>query len=607
MAEKDIFSYIQTQENAFETEEVQLGDNWSWNMRIHVQMIFHLMNSQFYTGKNDWMRSFKNIMEPLIDLANWTEDIEVKDIVFFIENDESRVFSFLLKKYHDEVYVREHNLDEFIDEITEQDNTYGGIITQKTNDPKPETLELNRLAFCDQTNIVGGPMFFKYSFSPDGLRKMSERGWGEESNGATISLDELVELAQSEKDSLVRIGTKKNKTPGKVIDVYVGRGNLPEHYLDDSDNFDDWYNQVHVVAFYTDKKNNKKGVSLYRKKEDESTIKFFTAKPVSGRGLGRGVGEQLLPDQIWTNWVNINKHELLKAASKVIPYTDDENFSDKNNLQDVDNLEIMKVGQGRTFGRVPTVGSENYQLFDAAVNEWFAHAQLSASAQDPILGKEAVSGTTFRGQERTVAQGRGPHDRKRGKRAKFIEEIYRDWIIPQMIKEITKGKEFIATLSSNDISWVVDQLATNYANGKITERMMDFSKPIPTKQEQDELKRVFKEQFTKQGNKSLVSIIKDEYRGKKVNIGINVANKQKDLANLSDKILSIFQFIFANPQAFQQAMQIPSLAKSFHDILEFSGLNQADFMSLIQPPSSVPVESPIQPPQLQLNAQNGEG
>jgi hypothetical protein len=38
--------------------------------------------------------------------------------------------------------------------------------------------------------------------------------------------------------------------------------------------------------------------------------------------------------------------------------------------------------------------------------------------------------------------------------------------------------------------------------------------------------------------------------------------------------------VFTNPQAFQQAMQVPALSKSFNDILEFSGLNQSDFMSL---------------------------
>ena len=99
----------------------------------------------------------------------------------------------------------------------------------------------------------------------------------------------------------------------------------------------------------------------------------------------------------------------------------------------------------------------------------------------------------------------------------------------------------------------------------------------------------------------MLEILKDEFKDIKVKMGINIAGKQKDLANLSDKILSIFQFVFSNPQGFQQAMQIPALAKSFQDILEFSGLNQIDFLSLTQPPAQ-PMQAPQQPAQpLQLN------
>ena len=94
--------------------------------------------------------------------------------------------------------------------------------------------------------------------------------------------------------------------------------------------------------------------------------------------------------------------------------------------------------------------------------------------------------------------------------------------------------------------------------------------------------------------------MKGEFKGISIKMGINIANKQKNLVNLTDKILSIFQFAFANPQQFQQAMQIPSLAKSFNDILEFSGLNQADFASLIQPPKQPPVETRAPKP-LELN------
>ena len=118
MNDPSIFSYIKTEEARFETEEVKIGDNWNWNFRTHVQLIFHLKNGIFFTGSNDYTtitRAFKNIMDPILNLSYWSEDIELKDVVFYIENRTGRILSFLIKKYHDEVYVKEHDLDTMFD------------------------------------------------------------------------------------------------------------------------------------------------------------------------------------------------------------------------------------------------------------------------------------------------------------------------------------------------------------------------------------------------------------------------------------------------------------------------------------------------------------
>ena len=595
----DIYSYVKTQEASFETDEIQLGDNWNWNFRDHVQLIFHLKNGVFYTGENNFVRAFKMVMRPLLRLSYWTEDLEVKDVVFFIEQDDGRALSFLIKKYHDEVYVRENDLDTLFDEITESDIDYGGALLQKTNTKRPELLQLNSIAFADQTDLEGGPVGFKHNFTPDGLRKMAKFGWGDEKNGATISIDELVVLAEYGKDPQGVINTKKNETPGKNIEVYIVRGNLPEHYLLDNNNVEDHYNQIQIVAFYTDKNKKKRGVTLYRKKEDEGNMMFHASEKVHGRALGFSDGEMLLHPQIWTNFLTIHKMGLLESASKVVLQTDDPTYQNRNQIQDMENLEITTTEEGKRIDFVPTVGAQNIQVLQNAVSEWFEAAQLDSAAFDPILGKEAASGTTFRGQERTVAQGRGWHDRRRGQRAKFLEKVYRNWIIPDIVKEILKGKKFLATLTSDELSWISEQLATKKTNDRIKKSLLE-GKRI-TKEEQEALKRTFKEQFAKQGNRKMLEILKDEFKDIKVKMGINIAGKQKDLANLSDKILSIFQFVFSNPQGFQQAMQIPALAKSFQDILEFSGLNQIDFLSLTQPPAQ-PMQAPQQPAQpLQLN------
>lgn len=608
MNNPDIFSYIKSEEAKFETEEIQVGENWFWNFRKHVQLIFHLKNGIFFTGANDWMRAFKNIIEPMLELSYWTEDLEVKDVTFFIDSVRGKVLSFFVKKYHDEVFTREHDLDQMFDEITESDLDYGGVLVQRGKD-MPEVLALNSVAFCDQTDILGGVIGFKFNFSPEKLRSMSKVGWGDKKNGATISIEELITLATVEKSAIGTQNDKQNKGTGKSIEVYIVRGNMPDHYLKDNDDMEYYCNQLQIVAFYTDKDSNKVGVTLYRKEANDDDILFFTSKKVFQRALGRGVGERLVGNQIWTNFLSIHKMNAIEAGSKNVLYTDDPSYTQKNKIIDMENNEITTIEDNKRIYRVPTENPTNIQIHENAINEWYQHAQLQASAQDPILGKEAASGTTFRGQERSVAQGRGTHDKRRGQRAKFIEKIYRWDIIPRMVKEITKGKEFIATLSTEEMTWVADQLATNATNERIKEMILNGK--LVTKEEQDMFMQTFKQEFLKKGNKHLLKILKDEFKDVEIKMGINIAGKQKNLVELSDKLLSIFQFIFANPQGFQQAMQIPALAKSFENILEYGGMQISDFATLMQVPSPAPMSPEMMPqpqgqiPQLSLTPTNG--
>ena len=594
MDNANIFDFIKAEESKFENDEVQVGDNFFWNFRKHVQLIFHLKNGMFFTGANDWLRAFKNIMEPILELSYWTEDLEVKDVVFFIEGKDDKALSFLVKKYHDEVYTREHDLDTMFDEITESDLDYGGVLIQKGKN-RPEILQLNSVAFCDQTDLLGGVVGLKFNFSPAKLRAMSKMGWGEEKNGATISIEDLILLATTEKDSIGTQGGTTNSASGKTIEVYIVRGDMPEHYLKDNNDMEYYCPQVQIVAFYHDQDGKKQNVTLYRKKDNGESLKFFTSKKVFQRALGRGVGERLVGPQIWTNFLTIHKTNMLEAGSKVPLVTDDPSYTQKNKIQDMETLEVTVIEEGKSITQVPTLAVANIQMFGNEINEWYAFAQTAGSANDPIMGKEAPSGTTFRGQERTVAQGRGPHDRRRGQRAKFIEEIYRWSIIPEIIREITKGKKFLATLSTEELTWVSDQMTTKAVNKRIKDMVLAGKKV--TKEEQDMMTQVFKDEFLKKGNKHLIEILKGEFKDAVLNIGISVANKQKNLADLSDKLLNIFQFVFQNPQGFMQAMQIPALAKSFENILEFSGMSIGDFSSLVKPmPMQIGAE-PMQPQQ----------
>src|SRR3990167_8927892 len=247
-----IFQYITMEETSFRTREISLGENWYWNFSQHTSLSFHMKFGKYLNSSNDprIKQPYQNIILPILEFRYAAEDRDVKDIIFETEDPEKQHLSFLIKKYWDDVFTIENNLDEFLDDAVEEKVDYGGCLVKKGMGAVPEVIPLQEIAFCDQTYILGGPIGFKFNFSPEALKRKAKAGWGEEKNGADITIDELITLASQEKDSSDNsdIGNQ-NKITGKNIEVYVVRGTLPSAYLKGHD-METLINQVQVGAFY---------------------------------------------------------------------------------------------------------------------------------------------------------------------------------------------------------------------------------------------------------------------------------------------------------------------------------------------------------------------
>lgn len=564
---ESIFEFITQEENAYKTREVEIFDNYSWNMASHVQMSVSFKYSKFLKSSNDpkVKLPFRNIVLPIIRLRYRAEDIDVKDVVLYIEDPDKYHLSFLVKKYHDDVFVVENDLDSFFDWAKEEKIDLGGCLVKKGEKAVPELIPLQSIAFCDQTDILGGPIGLKFNFSPDSLRSKSKLGWGEKSNGADMSLDNLIVLAKAEKDALVTQGKQTNQTPGKNIEVYVVRGEMPESYLKSDGKDEKTVNQVQIVAFYSTK-DGRTGVTLYKAKDVEEAYKFHNPEKVYGRALGLGGIEELFDAQIWTNFAEIHKTNMLKASSKVLLQTDDESYANRNKIKDMENLEITYTKEGTRIDQIP-VGSPNIDLFTQTLSEWENHARELGAATDPLMGKQPPAGTPFRLQERIVYEGKGLHEYRRGKYAKFIEEIYKDWIIPYIQKEIVKGKKFLATLSDDEMRTVMECVTRNHINNIIKERILNGEAVSQEEIEAERLK--IQDEFNRGGNKKWVEILKGEMEGTKLAVKVVIAGKQKDLSLLTDKLVNVLLQYRSDPALRED----PIANKILNRMLEASGMS----------------------------------
>lgn len=577
-----IYDLIRNEETAYQTLPVTVIDGYEWNMSEHIKKTVLYSNSRYSSGKlGD--RPFKNIIRPILNLQHRAEGFDVKDIQLFVDNPKDYYKSFLCKKFH-EKWARANEIDTFIDDLVESYVDFGGALIKDVNDIKPEVVPWQRVAFCDQTDILSGTIAEKHFYAPDQLRDMEKKGWK--------YIEEVLVLAENSKSD--DKGIKKSKTPGRYVEVYEVHGMFPNYWLEDYEGDDDaseYTRQLHICTFYKDETGEDQGITLYAGKEAELPYKFIARDKVYGRTLGFGGAEELFEAQIWVNYDQIRIKDMLDAAANVIYKTTDESFLTRNkNLNKLNTGDVVVVADGKDVGQLNTQPM-NLMLFENSVKEWENHARQMGAATESIMGESPSAGTPFALQQLITAESHSLHEYRKGKLATFLDMVYMEWVIPHIVREITKGQEFLSELELDELQQVADSLVVCEANKAI--RKLILSGKMVTPEQVDAYKEVVRDKFMKGGNKKFIKIIKDEFKDAPITVRVNIAGKQKDLASRVDKLTNIFRQILAAPGVLDD----PRMAKIFNEILESSGLSPIDFYSKPKP-QQIPQQEVVAPEQV---------
>lgn len=601
----DIFGYITSQEALYK-KPIDVNTK-SWNMKSHIERSALYRDSDI-VGVKDQFTPIKNITRPILNLQYRTEDIDVKDVDIYVDEEDSRHLSFLVKKYYDDVFTQEYDLDSYFDALNQSRIDFGGGLSKDLGTGCPENTPLQSIAFCDQTDVLSGPVAIKHYYSPDQLLEMKARGWGKKSNGATISLEDLIKLSRDEKQPNKDEG--KTETPGRYIEIYEIHGNLPKRFADDTYDGEDFETRIYICAFYQKKTGNgKQGVILYTKPEIKSPFKIVLRDPVFGRGLGFGGAEEIFESQVWTNYDEKRKLDMKDAASKTLLGAKGPNsaaIATKQKITDMSNNEILDLGVEGELSPINTFPI-NFKLFENT--GWEEHAEKMGAATDPLLGEQSNSGTPFAAIQAQIQQGMGLHDYRRGKFAKHLEEIHKDWIIPYIEKEICAGAKFLTELSLEEMQYVTDSLVEcEMEKGQKEFLLSNGGIAMPPELAQVYEQKI-RESFKKKGNKHFIEILKGEFKNKPLAVKVSISGKSKNLSKATDALVNILKFAFSNPQGFAMTMQIPGMASAFNSIIEYAGLSPVDFsgiskMAMAQTPQ--PSQTP-QNPQLPVQKQPAYG
>lgn len=593
----NVFDYIKTEENRFNKERVPLTNSKDWNMKEHIERCFNVSNGWFHTGVNDGNRPYNDIVTPVIDVAFRSEGFDVKDIVPFVDQVEQAYKSFFIKKYHPQ-WARKHELDTFIDEVVESSIIYDLVLVKDINRTRPEVVKLQDIAFCDQTDILSGAICIKHNYTIPELLEFKGK-WNDD------KIDEVITMAEASK-KVSMANDKKVATPSKYIEVYELHARLPETEINPDGDPQKYIDQLHIVNYYTASDGNKYGISLFSGKDRKLTQVFKALKidqvRSHGRACGRSIVERLFEPQVWNNYSAIKLKKMLDSAVNLLQ-TDSEKYGDTK-LSEMKDNTILKHEPGRPITRVD-MQLQNVPVLQAYQAQQEQQARLLGSASDASLGRAPVSGTPFALQELVVQQGEGIHDYRRGKIATFFADVlYRDLILGYLVKDMNNGIKFSEDLSLDELQEVADTISTNMAEDRLKQSIL--SGKIMTQEEKDLFKQTVRDSFMKGGKKRFMELLKGELEDVPTKVFVNVAGKQRNMAQNADKISKLLSNILANPQAFAT---IPGLAKSYNQLLEESGMSPIDFTAItsgVQVAPNVPTEqvkSPISQEELQTAQQ----
>jgi len=566
----DVFDYITSQEEAYK-KPIKLG-NKTWSMKDHIERSALYRDSDI-VGEKGRFTPIKNITRPILNLQYRTEDIDVKDVDLYVNDKSKYHLSFLVKKYHDDVFVQENDLDTFFDEYSRARIDYGGALSKAIAGGMRENVEWESVVFCDQRDILTRPIGLKHSYSPDELLGMASVGWGEKRNGATASLKEVIVLSRE---------NEKDEISDGDIQVYELHGFVPKRFAESSNDSEEYESRLFIVCFYKKKgSQDKSGIVLYTAPETETPFKLIKRDPIFGRALGFGGAEELFDDQMWTNYAEIRKLHMLDSASKTILGATGPQSSSivaKNKINDMDNLEIVDLGDSllQPINTFPV----NFKLFENYSLEKEIHAKNMGAAQDPLQGVESASGTPFAAIQAQIQQGMGLHDYRRGQFAKHLEEIYKDDFIPEIVRKITQGADFLSELSLDEIQFVTERMVSNEVDKAEVEYVLSNGGVAMLPEDVDALKQKLTDEFKKKGTKHFIEILKGEFKGATLGVKVSIAGKSKNLGKATDTVVNILRFAFSNPQGFSQVMQIPGMASTFNQVIEFAGLSPVDFSGM---------------------------
>jgi len=322
----------------------------------------------------------------------------------------------------------------------------------------PTVVPWNRL-IVDSIDFYGNPVIEKHYYTPAQLRDKKQYD--------TDEVESLIEHSLTSRENL----NKQNKdNKAEYIEVYELHGKFPQSYITGKESDEDVYvQQVHILSFTTEDKDGKSeylDFTLYSGQE-KNPYHICHLIEEDDRVQSIGAVEHLFEAQWMVNHNEKAIKDQLDLASKIIFQTSDPAYQGKN-AHNLDTGSFLYHEANQPLTKLENTSNDIASLRNSVQN-WQNQGTEVTSTPDAMRGNTMPSATAARQVEALQQEAHSLFELMTENKGLALEEIWREFVIPHIKKQLDTKDEIVATLADAGVK----QIETIYIKAEATRRIAD--------------------------------------------------------------------------------------------------------------------------------------
>jgi hypothetical protein len=280
--------------------------------------------------------------------------------------------------------------------------------------------------------------------------------------------------------------------------------------------------------------------------EEDYPYKYDVRHPMTGRGLGEGIPEELAEHQRWHNFYKTEEARAVAIGGKVLFVTDDGDVVDSIFDDGIDHGTILKVGQGRMFNQLSTLPN-SVPLYQSIREDWGSSADKNTSSFEAVLGEESKAGTPFRSQYLQNIAGNSQFEREREDMGFFIQEIVTDWELPDALEKATSDDYIDEEFTKQELALIDKAIIAREALNAEIETLRGGTPITPELQVQ--LRQDLAGQLQERGGRRRIEDIKEFIKKAGERVIVHTTDEQRSKAVLFESYSNALALFAENDPA----------------------------------------------------------